>query len=178
MKVKTARFSYSSPAAVRRAFLSAVALAVGLLAMAVPVAQAAASGFQDKDVSGMYSFVQEGEFVQVTMETEAGHEPRVTGFVSRYGQDDSDKGLFLDQFFSKAALKDDDLSFTTKPVHGIWFEFKGKIAADSQKKPGEQGALRITGTLTQYNTGDDNQSHGKSREIVFSSFPRDDAPAP
>ncbi len=178
MKVKTGRISYAFPAAGRRAFIRAMALAVGVLAMGTQLAQAAARGFQDKDVSGMYSFVQEGEFVQVTVETEAGHEPRVTGFVSRYGQDDSDKGLFLDQFFSKAALKDDDLSFTTKPVHGIWFEFKGKIAPDSLKKPGEQGALRITGILTQYNTGDDKQSRGKSREIVFSSFPRDDAPAP
>ena len=134
----------------------------------------AASTPSDHDASGMYTFVQEGEFVQITVETEAGHKPVVTGFVSRYGQDESDKGLFLDQFFSKAALLGDDLTFTTKPVHGIWFEFKGKIAFDQQKKPGEQGYLRITGILTQYTTGPDNQSHAKSRDIVFSSFPRDD----
>ena len=155
----------------------AVVFAVAMMMAASQPASAAARTFQDKDVSGMYTFVQEGEFVQITVETEAGHEPAVTGFVSRYGQDESDQGLFLDHFFSKAALKDDDLSFTTKPVHGIWFAFKGKIASDNQKKPGEQGYLRITGILTQNTIDQDNKSHAKSRDIVFSSFPRDDAAA-
>jgi hypothetical protein len=43
------------------------------------------------DYSGMYSFLREGEFVQVTVE--AG---RVSGFVSRYGDTESDRGMFLD----------------------------------------------------------------------------------
>src|SRR3982074_3248034 len=37
--------------------------------------------------SGMYSFLKEGEFVQVTVEDGA----QLTGFVSRYGNGDSDK---------------------------------------------------------------------------------------
>ena len=41
--------------------------------------------------SGMYSFLKEGEFVQVTVE-EAGP---VTGFVSRYGDLESDKSLCI-----------------------------------------------------------------------------------
>jgi len=36
--------------------------------------------------SGMYSFLKEGEFVQVTVEDDG----RVTGFISRYGDGDSD----------------------------------------------------------------------------------------
>src|SRR5437899_1296583 len=48
-----------------------------------------------EDYSGMYAFLQDGEFVQVTVE-DAG---RVTGFVSRYGDLESDRGAFLDQFF-------------------------------------------------------------------------------
>src|SRR5579864_4541378 len=47
------------------------------------------------EYSGMYTFLKEGEFVQVTLE-DAGH---VTGFVSRFGDGESDKGAFLDQFF-------------------------------------------------------------------------------
>ena len=53
--------------------------------------------------SGMYSFLKEGEFVQVTVE-DAGH---VTGFVSRFGDQDSDKGVFLDQFFKAGKLDGD-----------------------------------------------------------------------
>src|SRR5580692_12886627 len=39
------------------------------------------------DYSGMYSFLREGEFVQITVE-DAG---KVTGFVSRYGDSESDR---------------------------------------------------------------------------------------
>ncbi len=49
------------------------------------------------DYSGMYTFLREGEFVQVTIE-DAG---RVTGFVSRYGDLESDRGAFLDHFFKQ-----------------------------------------------------------------------------
>src|ERR1700740_1924085 len=65
--------------------------------------------------SGMYSFLKEGEFVQVTVEDEG----RVTGFVSRYGDLDSDKGAFLDQFFKTGKLDGKALIFTTEVVHGI-----------------------------------------------------------
>ena len=50
--------------------------------------------------SGMYSFLQDGEFVQITVEDEG----RVTGFISRYGDSDSDRGAFLDQFFKQGKL--------------------------------------------------------------------------
>ena len=68
---------------------SIFAVTMMVLAAGPPPALAAARTFSDKDVSGMYTFVQEGEFVQITVETDAGHEPVVTGFVSRYGQDES-----------------------------------------------------------------------------------------
>src|SRR4051812_24780582 len=50
--------------------------------------------------SGMYTFLKEGEFVQVTVEDE-GH---VTGFISRFGDGESDQGTFLDQFFKSGKL--------------------------------------------------------------------------
>src|SRR5215831_2042701 len=75
------------------------------------------------EYSGMYSFLKEGEFVQVSVE-EAG---RVTGFVSRFGDLDSDKGAFLDQFFKTGKLEGNALTFTTNAVHGTIFDFKGVI---------------------------------------------------
>ena len=50
-----------------------------------------------EDISGMYSFLKEGEFLQITLEKDA-----VTGYISRMGETDSDGGVFLDQFFAKA----------------------------------------------------------------------------
>ena len=90
---------------------------------------------QTEDISGMYSFLREGEFVQVTLEDG----DRVSGFVSRYGDSGSDKGTFLDQFFSKASLKDKHLVFTTKPVHGVWYEFDGNVERGPGKTPHDEG---------------------------------------
>ena len=53
------------------------------------------------DYSGMYAFIRDGEFLQLTIE-EAG---RVTGFISRYGDLESDRGVFLDQFFKQGKLE-------------------------------------------------------------------------
>ena len=127
-----------------------------------------------QDYSGMYSFQKEGEFVQVTVE-EAG---RVTGFVSRFGDGESDKGAFLDQFFKSGKLEGNKLSFTTEIVHGIAFDFKGTVDRGEGKNPGDEGYYVLKGTLTQ-NVSDVNKrvtSH--SRDVVFKMFPQDAAPAP
>src|SRR5882672_8433569 len=64
--------------------------------------------------SGMYAFLREGEFVQVTVEEEG----RVTGFISRFGDSGSDSGEILDQFFKSGKLDGKGLTFTTNVVHG------------------------------------------------------------
>ena len=58
-----------------------------------------------EDISGMYTFLKEGEFVQIDVDG-----TRVTGFVSRYGDRDSDKGAFLDHLFKTGELKGDSRS--------------------------------------------------------------------
>jgi hypothetical protein len=127
------------------------------------------------DISGMYSFLKEGEFVQITVE-----ESGVTGFVSRFGDSEDDKGTFLDQFFSKAALRDKHLTFTTKKVHGVWFDFDGNVDRGPGKTPHDDSYRVIRGTLTQSSNNADNKVVSKSREIEMKSFPQDlddDVPA-
>jgi hypothetical protein len=121
------------------------------------------------DYSGMYSFQREGEFVQVTVEDEG----RVTGFVSRYGDSDSDKGAFLDQFFKEGKLDGTKLTFTTATVHGVWYEFKGAIERGSGKTLAEEGYYVLKGTLTDYRTDADKKISSKSHEVTFKSFPRE-----
>jgi len=104
---------------------------------AVPGEQDAKSG---QAFSGMYSFLKEGEFVQVTVE-EAG---QVTGFVSRFGDGERDQGAFLDQFFKSAKLEGNKLSFTTEIVHGIAFDFKGAVERGEGKNPTQIKKLRRT----------------------------------
>ncbi|MBZ5681780.1 MAG: hypothetical protein LAO24_16915 [Acidobacteriia bacterium] len=127
-----------------------------------------------QEFSGMYTFLKEGEFLQVTVEDE-GH---VTGFVSRYGEGESDKGAFLDQFFKSGKLEGTKLNFTTETVHGVWFEFKGTIQRGEGKNPGDEAYYVLKGTLSQNSTDADKKVSSRTRDVVFKLFPQDAGPAP
>lgn len=124
------------------------------------------------EYSGMYSFLKEGEFVQVSVE-EAG---RVTGFVSRFGDLESDKGAFLDQFFKTGKLDGKALTFTTEIVHGVGYEFKGTIERGEGRKPGDEAYYILKGTLTETLTDQNKKTSSKSREVAFKAFPVDATP--
>jgi len=70
----------------------------------------------------MYSFLRDGEFVQVTVEDHG----RVTGFVSRFGDSESDRGVFLDHFFKSGKLDANQLAFTTTPSMAYRSNFRGR----------------------------------------------------
>ena len=124
--------------------------------------------------SGMYTFLQEGEFVQVTVEDEG----RVTGFVSRYGDQDSDKGAFLDQFFKTGKLDGDKLAFTTDTVHGVWYDFKGTVERGEGKSPGDEAYYLLKGTLTENVTDANKKVTSRSRTVTFKAFPQEASPKP
>jgi len=121
------------------------------------------------DYSGMYSFLQEGEFVQITVEDEG----RVTGFISRYGNSESDRGAFLDQFFKQGKLDGTKLTFTTDTVHGIWYDFTGTVDRGPGKTPADEAYYILKGTLTEYRTDANKKVTSTSREVQFKSFPHD-----
>jgi len=118
--------------------------------------------------SGMYTFLKEGEFVQVTIE-DAG---RVTGFVSRYGDGESDRGAFLDQFFKQGKLDADKLSFTTETVHGVWFDFSGTTERGAGKTSADEAYHVLKGTLIEYRSDVNKKVSSQSREVTFKSFPQ------
>ncbi|HEY7403564.1 MAG TPA: hypothetical protein VIB39_08585 [Candidatus Angelobacter sp.] len=125
------------------------------------------------DISGMYSFMKEGEFLQINLE-----EGRMSGYISRLGDSDSDRGVFLDQFFDKASVQDHEVSFTTKPLHGIWFEFKGKYVRGPAKSKAEDGYYLLRGTLKEYSMGADKKPVSRSREVELKSLGQPDEAAP
>ncbi len=126
------------------------------------------------EYSGMYSFLRDGEFVQVTIEDHG----RVSGFVSRYGDLESDRGEFLDQFFKRESKLDGNkLTFTTETVHGIWFEFQGTIERGEGKKPGDEAYYVLKGTLTEKSTDEAKKTSSHTREVAFKSFPQDVSPS-
>jgi len=149
--------------------LPAILLMACLLSNAQNAAPSPPAAKPANDYSGMYSFLQDGEFVQVTVEEEG----RVTGFISRYGDLDSDKGEFLDLFFKSGKLDGKNLSFITQTVHGVWYEFKGTVERGSGKNPGDEAYYLLKGTLSQNTTDVDKKTSSKSRDVSFKSFPQD-----
>jgi len=165
----------------------AITLSVGLLcptmlgqdekpAAAKSTEQSAAEK-ETKDIhsySGMYTFTKEGEFVQLTVEDNGS----VTGFVSRYGDGESDKGAFLDQFFKSAKLNGNKLTFTTEVVHGVSFDFRGRIERGEGKNQGDEAYFVLKGTLTENSSDVNQKSTSHSRDVVLKMFPQEASPLP
>ena len=127
-----------------------------------------------EDISGMYSFVNDGEFVQINLEP-AG----VSGYVSSHGELESDRGVFLDHFFSSASVHGHDVVFATKPVHGVWFEFKGRFDRGKAKDKTEDGYYVLRGSLTEFVTDAAKKTTSRSREVEFKFLaqPGDETPS-
>jgi hypothetical protein len=126
------------------------------------------------DYSGMYSFLQEGEFIQLTVEDEG----QISGFISRYGDPEAKSGAFVDQFIKQGKLAGKKLIFSTETVKGVSFDFKGTIERGPGKNSGEEGYYVLKGVLTRHEVGADNKSTTKSQDVAFKSFPQDMDSAP
>jgi hypothetical protein len=131
---------------------------------------------QDKDsrsvaaneVSGMYTFLRDGEFVQLTVD-----DGKLSGYISRFGDSESDKGQFINQFFDKTSLVGDRLTFNTKTVHGVWYDFNGRVTITPGKQPASEGYRVMKGTLVQHATDDKGSEKSMQRQVEFKSFPTD-----
>jgi hypothetical protein len=121
------------------------------------------------DYSGLYSFLRDGEFIQISIEDPK----KVSGFISRYGDSESDKGTFLDQFVKSGAFESGKLTFTTEIVHGAWFTFEGSISRGNGKTTADEGFYVMRGTLIRYDTDSEKKTTSQSRKVEFKSFPRD-----
>src|SRR6516162_8922550 len=132
----------------------------------VAFGQASTPPAVSNDLSGMFTFLREGEFVQLTVE-----DGQLSGFVSRFGDTDSDKGEFIDQFFDKASIQGDHLTFKTKIVHAVWYEFDGTLTTVSGKQKGDEGYRVLRGKLTLHSADAKGADHASERTVEFKSFP-------
>jgi hypothetical protein len=130
------------------------------------MAQRGASAGEANDISGAYTFLREGEVLQLTVD-----DGQLSGYISRFGDSDTDKDQFIDQFFDKTTLEGDHLSFNTKMVHGVSYDFTGVISTASGKKPGEEGYHVIKGKLVQHRIDANGAEKSQQRQVEFKSFP-------
>lgn len=136
-----------------------------------PSAKASNDG---KQFSGMYTFLKEGEYLQITVE-DAG---QVTGFISRYDDGGTGEGAFVDQFFKTGKLDGSKLSFTTKPSNDLWFEFNGTAQRGEGQNPGDDAYYVLKGTLTENTTGPDKKVTSRAQDVIFKVFPQEADAAP
>ena len=157
----------------KRPLLALVCLAAMALAQAgssSPAKRSSSPGSSASpgDFSGTYSFLREGEDLQINVQN-----GKLDGFVSRYGETESDKSVLLQHLIEKSSLTKDEISFTTSKIHGVWFEFKGKVRRSGGKTAAEEGYYVLEGTITRYETGADKKTSSKSRQVTFRSLPTD-----
>ncbi len=120
------------------------------------------------DFSGTYTFLRDGEDIQINVRN-----GKLDGYVTRFGDSDREDPLLLQHFFSKASLSGNDVAFTTEKLHGVWFEFKGKVQRGSAKTTAEEGYYQLVGTLTRYDATSADRATAKSREVTFRSHASD-----
>jgi hypothetical protein len=145
-----------------------------LVAIAASAQSKSTTGVAGANYDGIYAFVREGEFVQITVEGEG----RVTGFVSRYGDSESDRGVFLDHFFKSGKLNGNQLSFATDTVHGVSFEFHGTVERGEGKNRADEAYYVLKGTLIENTNDESKKTSSRSREVALKSFPQDLSPPP
>ena len=129
---------------------------------------AGAPGTKVGDFSGTYSFLREGEDLQINVRN-----GKLDGFASRYGDSETDKSVLLQHLIEKSSVSGDAVSFTTSKIHGVWFEFQGKVRRSNGKTAAEEGYYVLEGTITRYDTGADGKTSAKSRQAQFRSLPSD-----
>ena len=122
-----------------------------------------------EDISGMYSFLKPGEFIQINVEKNV-----TSGYVSRMGDTESDRGVFMDQFFDKAQIQGHTVLFTTKPLHNLWYEFNGKFDRGPGKTKADDGYYVLRGTLKELSLDENKKTVSHSREVELKSLAQPD----
>jgi len=123
------------------------------------------------DITGLYSFLHEGEFVQIEV-----NDGKVTGLVSHFKDEDPEKAEFVDQFFEEAKLNGTTLTFQTKVADGMWFEFSGTLERGPAKTASDESYWIVRGTVIEHHTGADGKSSEKKHSVNLKSFPQDAEP--
>jgi hypothetical protein len=96
------------------------------------------------DASGEYALGSTGA-IDVELQPD-----RLSGFITRLGDRESDEGTPLTFFFATSRLAGQQMAFTTRQVHGVWFSFEGTIVRGSARSREQQGYYLLEGRLVMH----------------------------
>jgi hypothetical protein len=96
------------------------------------------------DASGEYALGAGG-----MIDVELQHD-RLSGYISRLGDRESDQGTPLTFFFATSRLAGERLAFTTRQIHGLWFSFEGTIVRGPARVRDQEGYYLLEGRLVMH----------------------------
>lgn len=98
-----------------------------------------------RDVSGSYDFDHLNESIEIDIDHN-----RLSGYISRLGDDETDSNTPLTFFFDHTSVNDEEIEFQTKVVHGLWYSFRGTIIRGPGKTRADEGYYVLHGTLQEH----------------------------
>ena len=117
------------------------------------------------DASGEFLLDESGSVIQITLES-----GKISGYVTRMGDEQSDRDTPLTLFFAQTTARGSHLSFATRKVHGVWYSFDGAIVrGDPKTTRDEDGYYLLRGQWTAHN---DTRRSQSVQTVSFKSTPR------
>jgi len=111
----------------------------------IVVKQGKTSTLIPEEASGEYMLGHPGELIQITLQF-----GELSGYISRQGDSESDNGTPLTFFFDQASVHGQQLKFTTRQLHSVWYSFEGTIVRGPGKTRSDNGYYLLTGDLVQH----------------------------
>lgn len=119
----------------------------------VVVKQGKTTSLIPEDASGEYMLGRPGELIEITIQF-----GDLSGYISRQGDGYSDEGTPLTFFFEQTFLRGQDLRFTTRQVHGVWYSFQGTITRGPASTREEDGYYLLVGELVEHDAAHKTES--------------------
>jgi hypothetical protein len=102
------------------------------------------------EASGEYT-LGTNEIVEVDLQPD-----RLSGFITRMGDRESDQGTPLTFFFATSHLAGERIAFTTHQIHSVWFSFEGTIVRGPVRRD-QQGYYLLEGQLILHDAANQTQ---------------------
>jgi hypothetical protein len=109
------------------------------------------------EAAGFYRFHDDAQGVRIVS-----HDGEISGYLLKLGKGIIDKDMVLGYDFSEVAGTRNQLYFTTRQVHGIWYGFEGKVVEHRGLNHEDLTNYILQGTLTEH---DESQQTTQSAAI-------------